>query len=263
MRRTADTYVGRVTPWQSGHARFEGTVRVSIAPIADAGSVAASLPAAFDLDVAIGVQLDATGAWVGRDRNVRIPIPQPWFAWGDAVRGWGQGVWKGPFSGQFGVYRLDDETYRRLLRANIIAKRWDGTIPGAQAAFDAFFIDPETFVFVQDKAQVPYPASAFAWGIEGRGWRQASWRGAQTANDLGKVDVAMTICIAGKIPSQMALGLLAQNAIPIKPGGVSVAYRITSVDRRPIFGFGVQNKYVSGWGTGAWAVPPEFLLDCP
>ncbi|WP_164079376.1 DUF2612 domain-containing protein, partial [Stenotrophomonas maltophilia] len=69
----------------------------------------------------------------------------------------------------FGVYSLDDETYRRLLRANILAKRWDGTVPGAQAAFDVFFIDPATHVFVQDNAQVPYPQILFAFDEEGKG----------------------------------------------------------------------------------------------
>ncbi|WP_163460408.1 DUF2612 domain-containing protein, partial [Escherichia coli] len=70
-----------------------------------------------------------------------LPIPQPWFSFDDDRLGFDRGVWKGPFSGSFGVYSLDDETYRRLLRANILAKRWDGTVPGAQAAFDVFFID--------------------------------------------------------------------------------------------------------------------------
>ncbi len=260
MPVTVSAYLGRITPWQSEHPRYTATVSGALQPVCDVQGVLAGIPKAFDLDVAVGAQLDVVGEWVGRSRNVRIPIPQPWFTWGDPVRGWGAGVWKGPYSGTFGVYQLDDETYRRLLRANILAKRWDGTVPGAQAAFDVFFNDPDTYVFVQDKAQVPYPTNTFSWSVPGSGWGQANWGGLGSSAGLGRVDVAMTICIAGKIPSQMALGLLAQNAIPIKPGGVSVEYRITSVDRRPVFGFGVQNKYISGWGTGAWAVSPEYLL---
>lgn len=257
---TADEIVALVPAWNATRPRFMATLRATVAPFLDAQAVVAHLPLDFDLDTSIGLQLDAVGERIGRSRNVRTPIPQPWFTWGDPVRGWGAGVWKGPYSGTFGVYQLDDETYRRLLRANILAKRWDGTVPGAQAAFDVFFNDPDTYVFVQDKAQVPYPTNTFSWSVPGSGWGQANWNGTGSSAGLGRVDVAMTICIAGKIPSQMALGLLAQNAIPIKPGGVSVEYRITSVDRRPVFGFGVQNKYISGWGTGAWAVSPEYLL---
>lgn len=257
---TVDEIAALVPAWNASRPRFMATLRATVAPFADAQSVIAHLPLDFDLDTSIGAQLDAVGERIGRSRNVRIPIPQPWFTWGDPVRGWGAGIWKGPYSGTFGVYQLDDETYRRLLRANILAKRWDGTVPGAQAAFDVFFNDPNTYVFVQDKAQVPYPTNVFSWSVPGSGWGQANWSGGGSSAGLGRVDVAMTICIAGKIPSQMALGLLAQNAIPIKPAGVSVEYRITSVDRRPVFGFGVQNKYISGWGTGAWAVSPEYLL---
>ncbi|KAB7788053.1 DUF2612 domain-containing protein [Methylorubrum populi] len=262
MSRTIDTYVGRITPWQSGHARFEETVRVSVTPVADAGAVVASVPAAFDLDVAIGVQLDATGAWVGRDRNVRIPIPNAYFSLDIDGLGLDQGVWKEAFSDATAVYRLDDDVYRRLLKTNILAKRWDGTIPGAQAVFDSFFIDPSTHVFVQDNAQVPFPKSYFSLDVAGLGLDEGQiYQPGESEVSLGKVDVSMTIGISGHIPPVLYLGLLAQGAIPIKPGGVTTDYAVTSSEGAPLFGFDVENQFVSGLDVGAIGVDPTALLS--
>ncbi len=89
--------------------------------------------------------------------------------------GWAQGLWKGPYSQQYGITQLDDETYRRLLKAVVMSNRWDGTVPGMQAIFDAFFIDPASRIFVQDQSQVPYPKANFAWATTGQGWTQAPW----------------------------------------------------------------------------------------
>lgn len=258
---TVDEIAALVPAWNASRPRFMTTLRATVSPFVDGAAVAAYLPLDFDLDGAIGVQLDAVGIRIGRSRDVRIPIPQPWFAFSDPLRGFGAGVWKGPYSGTFGVYSLDDDTYRRLLRANIIAKRWDGTVPGAQAAFDAFFIDPDTHVFVQDNAQVANPYNYFSFGVEGQGFGEGLWfNGQALLSAVGKVDVSMTIAVSGKMPPPILLGLMAQGAIPIKPGGVQTKYAVTTVDRAPLFGFGVQNEFVSGFGVGAWGAPPEYVL---
>ncbi len=131
----------------------------------------------FDLDVAIGAQLDATGQWIGPSRNVSLPILGTDFTWSDPSRGWMQGLWKGPYSQQYGITQLDDDTYRRLLNAVVMSNHWDGTIPGMQAIFDTFFVDPATLVFVQDQGQVPLSADHFRLGDKRARWTQAAWAG--------------------------------------------------------------------------------------
>lgn len=261
MTIALETYLGRITPWQSGRPRFVATVAGTLAPFVAASVVIASIPAAYDLDTAVGVQLDVTGAWIGRDRNVRLPIPAAYFSIDVAGLGLDEGSLKGLYDGQSGIYQLDDDTYRRLLRANILARRWDGTVPGAQAAFDAFFVDPATHVFVQDNAQVPYPVAFFSIDTAGAGLDEAAiYTGEQSAN-VGSVDVSMTIGVSGKIPPPLYLGLMAQGAIPIKPGGVQTSYAVTSVDGAPLFGIDVENEFVSGLDVGAMGVDPGTLLN--
>jgi hypothetical protein len=262
MSKPLDLYLSRITPWQSTKPNFVATVSGTLQPVVTAGAVVETLPALFDLDTAIGAQLDATGQWVGPSRNVPLPIPGAYFAWSTSGRGWGQGVWKGPYAQQYGITQLDDTTYRRLLQAVVMSNHWDGTIPGMQAIYDAFFVDPATLVFIQDKAEVAAPQTTFAWGVHGRGWNQAAWRDpSQAGGPLAKVDVRVSVCIAGKIPANILLGLLAQNALRLKPAGVTVDYRITSVDSAPVFGWGKSGKYIGGWGKGAWGVSPDYLLS--
>lgn len=259
-RRVAD-YIARITPWQSTRQRFVTTVAAVLAPTVDAGAVSASLPDAFDLDTAIGAQLDVVGEWVGRARTVALPLPNIYFALDDERRGLDFGVLKGPYDTAIGITSLDDETYRRLLRANILAKRWDGTVPDAQAAFDVFFTDPETHVFVQDNAQVPYPKAFFALDAAGQGLDEGLlFTDGDMSASVGAVDVSMTIGISGKMPPLVYLGILAQGGIPIKPAGVATTYEVTSVDGAPLFGLDVQNEFVAGLDTGALGVSPASLL---
>lgn len=264
MSASVDDYLALITPWQSTHPRFTGTVSATLLPVTEVGAVAASLPAAFDLDTAIGVQLDHVGEWVGQARYVTIPLPQRWFSFGDDLRGWGRGEWRQAYSAPTRLASLADEDYRRLLRAVIAANHWDGTVPGAQACLDIFYIDPATHVFIQDNAQVASPVAWFSFGVEGCGWGQARWydpAAAVEAPNLVKVDVSMTIGVSGKIPDATTLGLMASGAINIKPAGVEQRYAVTTVDSAPLFGFGVDNEYVGGWGSGAWGATPDRVLS--
>lgn len=258
--RSVDDYVALIPPANADKPKFVATVAVTVAPFAALQTLLASLPEEFDLDNAIGAQLDAVGVRVGRSRQLPYPLQGIFFTWGDPARGWGKGIWKGPYSAGVGLYELDDDTYRRLLRAKILANRWDGTLVGAQAILDAYFTDPETLVFITDDG-FGRLNSFFTWDDPVRGWGQGKWIGPQDAGDTNPLPMAMTIGVAGKLPSLIDLGLLAQGAFDVKPLGVQMNYRVTPVNNSPIFGWGMGNEYVSGWGQGAWGVAPDYIAS--
>lgn len=81
----------------------------------------------YDLDTAVGKQLDVIGLWVGCSRSLSVSFDN-WFSFDVTGKGWGEGIWRGPFEPPSGLMSMDDVTYRRVLRAVIAANHWDGTL---------------------------------------------------------------------------------------------------------------------------------------
>ncbi|MGL5183343.1 DUF2612 domain-containing protein [Herbaspirillum huttiense] len=211
-------YTGLITSEHNQKPKYMAVVETICQPMVDGVNFLSTLPFDFDLDQAIGVQLDAVGEWVGISRNITVPLAGVYFSFDIAGLGFDQGVWKGPFDPDTGLTTLDDDTYRLLIKAKIGANHWDGTLEGSAAILNSIF-DSSTHVFIEDHQ-----------------------------------DMSMTIGVSGKIPSPVFLALLSGNYIPIKPEGVRVSISVvTTVDGAPLFGFDMNNQYVAGFDTGAWA----------
>ena len=211
-----DDYIGRLSAYHRATPRFKATVAALCDAAAGVRELYGSMPAAFDLDLAIGAQLDAVGRWVGLDRKVRTPISNVYFSHDIAGLGFDQGVWQGPFDPDSGLTELDDDTYRLLLRAKIGANHWDGTLETSAAILDRIF-GGGTHVFIQDNG-----------------------------------DMSVDIGVAGAPPSALFLALLTGGYIPLKPEGVRISYYVIPSEEGPLFGFDVQNHYISGFDGGLW-----------
>jgi len=213
-------YVGLITSEHADKPKFSAMVAAVAQCFVDQQNALGGFVPAFDLDQAIGDQLDIIGQWVGISRRVNTPLTGVYFSFDIVGVGFDQGVWQGPFDPSTGVTLLDDDTYRVLIRAKIGANHWDGTLGTSAAILDQIF-DNGTNVFIQDNQ-----------------------------------DMTMTFGVSGAIPSAVLLALLKGGYIPLKPEGVLVnSYIVTSSTGASIFGFDMENQYVSGWDVGAWATP--------
>lgn len=259
---TSDDYMALLTPWQASpvKAKFLATVRAGVQPYADAQAFVASLPEAFDIDEAIGAQLDVDGQWVGRTRNVPTPIPNSFFSFGVPPLGFGLGYWKGPYDSGQGISQLPDSLYRPLLYAKILSNSWDGTTDGALATLNAYLGTAGSYVFIQDEAlAIPFDPvnNLFAFGVSGRGFGQGVWAGPFATLKVPDVAaMAYRVCIAGKIPSDIDLYILGSDLLAVRAMGVDLTYTVTTVDRTPLFGFGMDSGEVAGFGKGAWGADP-------
>jgi hypothetical protein len=134
----------------------------------------------FDLDSAVGEQLDMVGEWVGHSRYILTPLPNVYFCWDNLIEGvdgvldpagdvgWDEGVWYEPYQPTTGYAILDDDHYRTLLRAKIVANYWDGTVPGAYEAWNTLFQGQYEILIQNGMAAA---ASTFTWDGEARqGW---------------------------------------------------------------------------------------------
>ncbi|MBH3360771.1 DUF2612 domain-containing protein [Pseudomonas guariconensis] len=211
-----EDYTGKITSEHSDKPKYMAMVQAVAACLLGAGDVSASLPEAFDLDSAIGAQLDVIGVWVGVTRNIPTPLTGVYFALDTAGLGFDEGAWQGPFDPDSGITVLDDETYRILIRARIGANRWDGTLEQSKGILDQVF-SGETYVFIEDNQ-----------------------------------DMTITVGVAGKKPTALQLALLTGGYIPIKPQSVGVDYYIVTSQDGPMFGLDIDNQYVAGFDQGSW-----------
>ncbi|KWF81316.1 hypothetical protein WL94_28525 [Burkholderia cepacia] len=212
-----DDYAGLITSEHSDKPKFMSMVEMLSAPLVDLMNVLGGMPALFDLDSAVGDQLDVLGEWIGLSRNVSTPLAGVYFAFDIDGLGFDQGAWKGPYDPDTGLVALDDETYLMTLRAKIAANHWDGTPEAAADILDSL-APPGARVFLEDHC-----------------------------------DMSITIGIAGKQPPALYVALLKNGLLSLKPEAVHVNYAVTTVDGAPIFGFDIDNQYVAGFDTGAWA----------
>lgn len=213
-----DDYLALVTSLHRDKPRYIATLTAVLSPLVDAQGAAEGLPAAFDIDTAVGAQLDVVGAWVGRTRQVATPLAGVYFTFDDADLGFDQAVWLGPFAPLAGLVNLDDESYRTLLRAKIAANNWDGTTATAAAALGGLLTAPAARLLVQDNQ-----------------------------------DMTMDVAVSGARPDAVTRALLSGGYVPLKPHGVAVGYMVTSLDGSACFGFDVDNDYIAGFDSGAWA----------
>lgn len=132
-------FLDLVIPEHANKPKFMAVVELVAQAFADIQAVADAMPGLFDLDVAVGDQLDKVGQWIGRTRSILIPISDTYFQFDTVGAGWDEGVWFGTGSPTANILELDDQHYRTLLLAVAIANQWDGTIPAAYAAWDRLF----------------------------------------------------------------------------------------------------------------------------
>lgn len=121
-------YTDLIAGYHVGKDRYTAWVFTLTEPLRIARERLAALREDFDVDTAIGAQLDAVGVRVGVSRTLPMTLTDVYFALDD-VDGIGLdlGVWKGVYDPVDGTTTLGDETYRSVIKAKIAQNHWDGT----------------------------------------------------------------------------------------------------------------------------------------
>lgn len=186
---TTDEYVALITQEHIDKPKFVATVTASVSPFAKLQEVMRKFISDFDVDSAIGTQLDQVGLWVGVSRTIGVPIAGYYFSWDDVVSdGWDNGVWKGIGDPDSGFTQLPDDIYRSLIKAKIQANHWRGDIAGAYDIVNAA-LSVDNVVKIVDNH-----------------------------------DMTMTVQVtAGALPS-IEQAILMAGYLPIKPAGVKATY---------------------------------------
>jgi hypothetical protein len=145
----------------------------------------------FDLDQAIGVQLDQVGLWIGLSRNLVVSIPPYYFSFNISGLGFNQGYWYSPYDPTTEIVQMDDSTYRSALKAKARANVWDGTTAGLQAI-------------------VAFVNSEFGISL--------------TLKD--NLNMTMTLGYTGTVPLPIIVALLEQSLLIPRPMGIALIYSL-------------------------------------
>lgn len=191
-------YQRLITSYHKSKPRFYDHISLITHPLINLQRVTNGLLGDFDLDAAVGNQLDVLGLWIGINREVVTPIVD-------------YGI--EPTNGSL---RLDDETYRTVLRAKIQANHWDGTLETLDGIYQSIFTDGQVKVLAIDN-----------------------------------FDMTMTIYFFGSDISPVLRAVIKSGYLDVKPEGVGVKYVIADA---PLFGFDLNNEFTSGFDSGAWGI---------
>lgn len=150
MSASITQYTDLVTSEHADKANFNATLAALLQPVADLQELIGALPVYYDLDTAIGAQLDTVGLWIGQSRYLETPIENVYFSFDIDGLGFDQGTWQGEFDPVTQLTALPDDAYRVLLRAKIAVNNWDGTIESAELIWDALFADLHFSIVIID-----------------------------------------------------------------------------------------------------------------
>lgn len=115
-------YLSLLTSQYTNSPKLNQLLYVLLKKFNDVSTVLVQMDTAFDIDFAVGVQLDMLGTVVGAARTVGFQ----------------------PSNGVSPV--LDDATYRLYIKAKIAQNRWDGTIGGLYPIWATLFPDGQIII---------------------------------------------------------------------------------------------------------------------
>lgn len=124
MSASASSYAALIPSGNQSATKFMAMIAACVQPSVDQQNQLRAFPIIFDIDYAVGAQLDALGAWIGVSRQVTKIIA--------------------------GYISLPDPAYRTLLKLTIAENNWDGTVPGAYTIFNSIFAPEGVSVSIQD-----------------------------------------------------------------------------------------------------------------
>lgn len=132
-------YIDLIPTENRAKPKFSAMITATMQPFVDGINVLNSISGLYDVDVAVGQQLDVVGQWVGVSRRLTSALTGAYFSWDTPGSGWNQGSWKLPTDPTSGIVVLTDPYFRAVIKARILNNHWDGDIQDAYTIMNATF----------------------------------------------------------------------------------------------------------------------------
>jgi hypothetical protein len=126
-------YTNLITSEHKNKPNFMASVVAAVQPFVDIQDCLNIINASFDIDEAIGAQLDVIGEWLGLSRDLQIPITNLFFSWDTIDLGWDEGIWYYTYEVTTNTVALSDDIYRAALKLRAAYCGFDGTVGALQS----------------------------------------------------------------------------------------------------------------------------------
>lgn len=219
-------YTDLITNYHSQKPLFVDHIDLITRPLSDTGNAMAAFITEFDIDEAIGVQLDILGKWIGRTRVVSQPISGIYFSFDTDSLGFDQGVWQGPYDPDAGFTNLSDDVYRIVLKAKIAINHWNGTNETLPAILDTALAGSGLTMQIVDNQDMTISVWVFP--------------------EVDISDVSLELIAA------IRQGYLTVKAAGVWAGDIQTPSVETPSVGNKFFGFDMDNDYIAGFDDGAW-----------
>lgn len=219
-------YTDLITNYHSQKPLFVDHIDLITRPLSDVAGAMTALITEFDIDEAIGVQLDILGKWIGRTRVVSQPISGIYFSFDTDGLGFDQGVWQGPYDPDAGFTNLSDETYRIILKAKIAINHWNGTNETLPEILETALAGSGLTMQIVDNQDMTISVWVFP------------------ETDISSVSLELIAAIRQ--------GYLTVKAAGVWAGDIQTPSVETPSVGNKFFGFDIDNDYIAGFDSGAW-----------
>ncbi|EPE1528932.1 DUF2612 domain-containing protein [Citrobacter freundii] len=219
-------YTELITNYHATKPKFFDHIDLSTRPLIDISTATRGLVSAFDIDTAVGMQLDILGLWIGRSRIVSQPISGVYFSLDIDGLGFDQGVWQGPYDPDSGYTTLSDETYRIILKAKIAINNWDGRNDSLPPILDAALEGSGLKMQIVDNQDMTISIWVFP------------------ETDISNVSLELIAAIRQ--------GYLTVKAAGVWGGSIEIPAVETPSEGNRFFGFDMDNEYIAGFDDGSW-----------
>lgn len=265
---TVQQYPALITSEHADKPNFMAMVQATAQPFADLQDLLAQYTSLYNINTAVGAQLDVLGEWLGATRQLAYPLTGIFFSFDTDGLGFDQGQWLGPASTTEGLITLDDDDFRVLLFMRILNNHWDGTVPSAYSLANLIFGPLNYNLFIQDYGDLsfslglipipPPPEPLTALNPSTGLVEPVMARNPAT----GLLEQVMARPAALGPPSVVVRALLNSGAFDIKPATIRIFSYFTPSATGPVFAFDMQNASFDGFDGGSWAAevvnnPPD------
>ena len=219
-------YTDLIANYHSQKPLFVDHIDLITRPLSDTGNAITAFITEFDIDEAVGVQLDILGKWIGRTRVVSQPISGIYFSFDTDGLGFDQGVWQGPYDPDAGFTNLSDNVYRIVLKAKIAINHWNGTNETLPAILDTALAGSGLTMQIVDNQDMTISVWVFP------------------ETDISNVSLELIAAIRQ--------GYLTVKAAGVWAGDIQTPSVETPSVGNKFFGFDMDNDYIAGFDDGAW-----------